>query len=71
MADLGVPDFQVPNTDTSTPFLYPVRLAIARKGTTERVVAIDAFRSRPDPDLGHELTKAIVNVRASLNIPPT
>jgi Restriction endonuclease len=69
MANLGVPDFQVPNTGTSTPFLYPVRLAIARKGATERVVAIDAFRSRPDPDLGHELTKAIVNVRESLNIP--
>ncbi len=71
MGNLGVPDWQVPNTGTSTPFLYPVHLAIAQKGSTERVVAIDAFRSRPDADLGHKLTKAIVNVRQSLNIPPT
>lgn len=71
MANLGVPDWQVPNTGTSTPFLYPVHLAIAQKGGTERVVAIDAFRSRPDADLGHELTVAIVNVRQSLKIPPT
>ncbi len=70
MANLGVPDWQVPETGTSSPFLYPLHLAIAQKGNTERVVAIDAYRSRPDPDLAHELTKAIVNVRQSLNIPP-
>ncbi len=70
MRDLGVPDLQVPNLGTSSPFLYPIHLAIAQKGGTERVVAIDAYRSRPDPDLGHELTKAVVNVRQSLNISP-
>jgi hypothetical protein len=57
MAHLGVPDWQVSTTGTSSPFLYPVHLAIAQRGSTERVVAIDAFRSRPDHDLGHELTK--------------
>ena len=55
MRDLGVPDLQVPTTGTSSPFLYPVHLAIAWKGSTERVIAIDGFRSRPDADLGHEL----------------
>lgn len=71
MRDLGVPDLQVPNLGTSSPFLYPVHLAMVRKGSTERVVAIDAFRARPDVDLGHELTKAIVNVRESLRISPS
>ena len=45
-----------------------VHLAIAQKNGTERVVAIDAYRSRVDADLGHELSKAITWVRESLGI---
>ena len=68
MANLGVPDWHVPTTGTPSPFLYPVHLAIARKNGTERVVAIDAYRSRVDADLAHELSKAITWVRESLGI---
>lgn len=67
MAKLGVPDWQVPTTGTSVPFLYPFHLAIAQRNGTERVVAIDAYRSRIDEDLGHELSKAIAWVRQSLD----
>ena len=52
-----MPEMNVPTTGTPSPFLYPVHLAIAQKNGTERVVAIDAYRSRPDADLGHELSK--------------
>ncbi|MDW3214976.1 MAG: hypothetical protein R8G01_13315 [Ilumatobacteraceae bacterium] len=48
------PSYRSPNLGTSSPFLYPMNLAIAKKGSTERVVAIDAFRARPDADLGHD-----------------
>jgi hypothetical protein len=68
MANLGVPDWHVLTTGTPSPFLYPVHLAIARKNGTERVVAIDAYRSRVDPDLTHELSKAITWVRDPLGI---
>ncbi len=68
MADLGVPDRQVPTTGTSMPFLYPVYLAIAQsKNGSERVIAIDAYRSRADADVGHELSKTITVVRVSLD----
>ncbi len=67
MANLGVPDWQVPTTGTPTPFLYPVHLAIAQqKNGSERVIAIDAFRSRVDADLGYELSKIIASVRDKL-----
>ena len=68
MADLGVPDLNVPTTGTPSPFLYPVHLAIAQKNTTERVIAIDAYRSRVDAGLGHEMSKAITWIRESLEI---
>jgi hypothetical protein len=66
MTNLGVPELNVPTTGTPSPFLYPVHLAIAQKHGTERVAAIDAYRSRADADLGHELSKAIAWVRESL-----
>ena len=50
MVNLGVPDWHVPTTGTPSPFLYPVHLAIAQKNGTQRVVAIDAYRSRVDAD---------------------
>lgn len=69
MARLGVPDWHTATVGTSTPFLYPVHLAVARsKNGTERIVAIDAFRSRPDADLGMELSKSIAPVRSALGI---
>jgi hypothetical protein len=67
MAKLGVPDWQVPTTGTSTPFLYPVHLALAHRSGSERIVAIDAYRSRVDADLGYELSKSIAWVRQSLD----
>ena len=68
MANLGVPDRQVPTTGTPTPYLYPVHLAIAEKNGSQRVIAIDAFRMRVDADLGHELSKTIAAVGASLSV---
>jgi len=45
-----------------------VHLAIAQKNGAERAVAIDAYRSRENADLGHELSNAIAWVRESLRI---
>lgn len=67
LANLGVPDMHTATTGTSSPFLYPVHLAIARqKGGTERIVAVDAFRSRIDDDLSLEMSKSIAWIRESL-----
>ena len=66
MTNLGVPEMNVPTTGTPSPFLYPMHLAIACKNGTERVVAIDAYRSRLDADLGQEMSKAITWIRESL-----
>lgn len=69
LADLGVPDMHTATTGNSSPFLYPVHLAIARqKGGAERVIAVDAFRSRIDADLGLEMSKSISWIRESLGV---
>lgn len=63
----GVPDFHTATVGEATPFLYPAHLSIARgKNGGERVIAIDAYRSQIDDDLGTALSKAISHVRASL-----
>ena len=66
MDRLGIPPMHTATVGDSHPFLYPVHLAIARRNGTERVVAIDCFRNRHDPDLDRELSKQIAPVRASL-----
>jgi hypothetical protein len=67
LADLGVPDWHTATTGSSSPFLYPVYIAIARqKGGTERILAVDAFRSRIDDDLSLEMSKSISWIRESL-----
>lgn len=66
---LGVPDWHTATTGDSHPFLYPLYLAIAQqKAGTERVVAVDAYRSRVDADLSLGLSKSITWVRDSLGI---
>jgi hypothetical protein len=67
LADLGVPDFHTATTGGTAPFLYPVHVAIVRqKGGTERVVAVDSFRSRVDADLGLNMSKSISWIRESI-----
>lgn len=67
MSRLGVPEMHTATVGTSSPFLYPVHLAIARaKSGTERVIAIDAYRSRPDADLGLALSRQIAPVRSAI-----
>jgi hypothetical protein len=62
MDRLGIPEMHTAMVGTSTPFLYPVHLAVARRDAGERIVAIDCFRNRHDPDLGRELSKQITAV---------
>lgn len=63
LTKLGVPEWHVPTTGTPAPFLYPLHLAIAKQKASERVIAVDSYRSRIDADLGHELSKSIASVR--------
>ena len=64
MDQLGIPDMHSATVGTTQPFLYPVHIAIAQaKNGTERVIAIDAFRSRHDSGLSAECSKQIVAVR--------
>jgi hypothetical protein len=67
MSKLGIPDGHTATVGTSTPFVYPVHLAIARRNGTERVIAIDAYRRRPDDDLDMALSKHIAAVRQSIS----
>ena len=68
MGRLGVPDWHTATVGTTQPYLYPVHLAIARRNDLERVVAVDAFRSRIDDDLGSELSNQIAGVRTALSL---
>lgn len=63
---LGVPAMHTATVGTTTAFLYPVRLAIASRNGTERVVVVDCFRGRLDDDLGRACSKQIAGVRSSI-----
>ena len=72
LANLGVPDYHTATTGGTAPFLYPVHIAIVRqKGGTERVVAVDSFRSRVDADLGLNMSKSISWIRESIAPKPS
>ena len=66
MDRLGIPAMHTATVGSSTPFLYPVRLAIARRGGTERVLVVDGFRGRLDEDLGRACSRQIAAIRASI-----
>lgn len=66
MDRLGIPAMHTATVGTSTSFLYPVRLAIARRNTSERVVVVDCFCRRLDDDLGRVCSKQIAAVRSSV-----
>lgn len=68
LTKLGIPELHSVTTGTPSPFLYPVHLALATRGNTERIIAVDSFRSRIDTDLGVDLTRNIATVRDSLSI---
>lgn len=71
LANLGVPDYHTATTGGSAPFLYPVHIAIIRqKGGTERIVAVDSFRSRIDADLSLNMSKSISWIRESIEPKP-
>lgn len=66
MDRLGIPAMHTATVGTSTLFLYPVRLAIAARNGTERIVVVDCFRGRLDDDLDRALSKQISSVRSSI-----
>lgn len=66
MDRLGIPAMYTATVGTSSPFLYPVRLAVASRNSAERVVAVDCFRGRVDDDLGRACSEQIAAVRSSV-----
>jgi hypothetical protein len=67
LANLGVPALHTATTGGTAPFLYPLHVAIVRqKGGTERVIAVDSFRSRVDADLGLSMSRLISWIRESI-----